>query len=51
MNDYYEDRTWREIAAEQRARSNCWCGMDHAKMDMDYDGNWYELPDDEEDDE
>jgi hypothetical protein len=28
---------------------NCWCGLDHARMDIDQDGNWFELPDEEDD--
>jgi hypothetical protein len=27
--------------------ADCWCGMDHARMDMDGDGNWYELPEED----
>lgn len=27
---------------------DCWCGMDHCKVEMDEDGNWYEIDSDGE---
>jgi hypothetical protein len=29
---------------------DCWCGMDHARMDLDAEGNWVELPEEEDGD-
>jgi hypothetical protein len=25
--------------------NECWCGMDHSKVEQDYEGNWYEIED------
>ena len=31
--------------------TDCWCGMDHGRVELDQDGNWVELPDDDEGDD
>lgn len=28
--------------------NTCWCGMDHSLVEMDQDGNWYEIDSDGE---
>ena len=34
-----------------RPDDDCWCGMDHSRVEMDQDGNWFEWPDENEEGE